>query len=71
MNMHPFTSKTLLVLGLIAVLFVGFYFVEFAFHPIVNILLKSLLITLIYLIIVIRLKISADINELVTKYITK
>ncbi len=71
MSMHPFTTKTLFVLGLIAIIFVAFYFIEFTFHPIVNILLKSLLITLVYLIAVVRLKISDDINELVNKYLIK
>ena len=71
MNMHPFTTKTFLVLGLIVVLFVAFYFIEFTFHPVINIIFKSLLITFIYLIAVIKLKISADINELTNKYLIK
>lgn len=66
-KMLPFTSKTLLLVFVIAFLYGTFYFLNFDFHPIINILLKSVLIILIYLITVSRLKISEDVNQLLRK----
>ncbi len=71
MDMHPFTPKTMQVIGLIAVLFFPFHFFDFTFHPIVNIILKSLMITGIYFALIVRLNISDDINGLVSKYFKK
>lgn len=68
-KMLPFTSKTLLLVFVIGALYIIFYFLNFDFHPIINILLKSVLIILVYLIIVSRLKISEDINKLLGKLI--
>lgn len=69
MQMQPFTQKTVLVLVLIAVLFFSFYFWNFSFHPILNIILKTVLLTLIYVLFVIKLNISEDITLLIRKYI--
>ena len=41
MNLYPFTIKTLYSFGIIIVVFLGFYFWEFGFNPILNIILKS------------------------------
>ncbi len=66
-KMIPFTSKTLVLVLVITSLYGGFYFLNFGFHPILNILLKSVLIILIYLAIVSRLNISEDVNQLLKK----
>ena len=70
-NMQPFSSKTLLVLVAILLLYLGFYFVSVSDNPFINIILKSVLLILIYLFFVIKSKVSKDINELVYKFLKK
>ena len=67
MNLYPFTIKTLYSFGIIIVVFLGFYFWEFGFNPIINIILKSVLITIAYLFLNYKLKISIEINEIIKK----
>ncbi len=69
MGMQPFTKKTIVVLIVIAVLFLGFNFWNFSFHPIVNILLKTTIVSVVYGILVLKLNISRDMQEVYTKYI--
>ncbi len=68
-KMNPFTNKTFLMIAVIAVLFGVFYYWNFNFHPIINILLKSGLISLIYLFIVVKTNISNEISLLAKRYI--
>lgn len=68
-DMMPFTINTGKVALLILVMIGVFYFWEFPFHPLVNIVLKSGLITLIYVIFIYRLKVSDDISVLMRKYL--
>ena len=67
MNLYPFTNKTLHSFGIILFIFLGFYFWEFPFHPILNIVLKSILICMIYIYLNYKMKISTEINELIKK----
>ncbi len=60
-DMFPFTVDTLKVLGLLIFVGVLFYLFNFTFHPIVNIILKSMLMSLMYIGILYRFKISEDI----------
>jgi len=69
LKMQPFTLKTLVVLLLVFILFIGFYFWNFSFHPLLNIILKTVLLSFIYLVIVLKLNISQDITSLIRKYI--
>ncbi|MDY7393757.1 polysaccharide biosynthesis C-terminal domain-containing protein [Aureibaculum sp. 2210JD6-5] len=71
MNMQPFTKKTWLILVVILILFFVFYFVDFPFHPIINMLMKSVLISVIYIFLIHRLHISEDISTLINKYIKR
>ncbi|QMU63902.1 MAG: oligosaccharide flippase family protein [Flavobacteriaceae bacterium] len=66
-RMTPFTSKTMILIFIIAILYLIFYFINFGFHPILNMLLKGMLITGIYLILVVQLKISNDMNVFLRK----
>ena len=68
-SITPYSNKTGQLIVLIFLVFVSFYFWNFQFHPIVNIALKTLLITGIYLFAVIKLKISLDINKLLSRFI--
>lgn len=68
-NMMPFTMDTgkvtLVIIGMVGL----FYFWEFSFHPLMNIALKSVLIALVYVLLVFRMNVSEDINELIRKYL--
>jgi len=65
MDLFPFTKKTIVSLGIIALTFVVFYFWNFSFHPILNIVLKSVLISLFYWLLNYKLMISDDINGVI------
>lgn len=78
-KIHPFSKKTGQILGLILVLFFGFYFWNFPIppieifeipvSPIINIALKSVLLTVIYLFVVVKFNISDQINAIVTRFV--
>ncbi len=70
-KMNPFMNKTLLMFLIIVVLFFAFYFWNFNFHPILNIILKCSLIVVCYLFASIRLKISKDINKVASKLLKR
>lgn len=62
MKLFPFTKKTIVSFALTIVSFGVFYFWDFSFHPFVNIILKSILVSIFYLGLSYYLKISSDIN---------
>ena len=62
MNLFPFTKNTVVALFLALVSFGVFYYWDFSFHPFVNIILKSILVTIFYLGLSYYMKISSDIN---------
>lgn len=66
-KIHPFSINTLYSLMLIFILSVSFYFWEFSFHPIINIVVKSAIVTSIYGIVVYRFKLSEDISTILNK----
>jgi len=68
-NMIPFTVNTYKLLLVLVLFFSAFYFWHFSFHPVVNILLKSTLITLLYLIVIKKIVISEEINNILDKYL--
>ncbi len=70
-KMNPFTNKTFVMFGIIAVLFGLFYFWNFNFHPLVNIALKSFLIVVLYLTAVYKLHVSPDINNVALRLVKK
>jgi O-antigen/teichoic acid export membrane protein len=71
MKLFPFTKKTILAL-IIAVLSFGvFYYWDFNFNPFVNIVLKSVLVSIFYLGLSYYLKISSDINFVITSFFKK
>ncbi len=70
-NIHPFTRYTWIILVFTAVLTAGFYYWEFPFHPIINIILKSLLVVIVYLVVAVKFEFSRDVNQLVFKYLRK
>jgi hypothetical protein len=76
--MTPFTNKSLLLLLIITVLYLSFnfwdfsvanlYLWEFPVHPIINMVLKSILIGVIYVFLILKLKISPEFDSLLKKY---
>jgi O-antigen/teichoic acid export membrane protein len=71
LNLQPFTIKTIKLILVITVLYIGFGYLNFNFNPLLTIILKSLIIGLLYLIVVKKLKISNDISELISKYLIR
>ncbi|MFY0604740.1 MAG: oligosaccharide flippase family protein [Flavobacteriaceae bacterium] len=70
-KMTPYTNKTLVLMVVLIVSYGLFYLINFNFHPITNILLKSILIIVVYTFAIIKLKISEDINILLKKILPK
>ncbi|WP_452220742.1 oligosaccharide flippase family protein [Lacinutrix salivirga] len=70
-NMLPFTSATLKVLLLISGSVLLFYFWNFSVHPLVNIILKTLLASVFYGVLVYRLNLSEDITTLLNKILKR
>ncbi|MFM7018062.1 lipopolysaccharide biosynthesis protein [Flavobacterium sp.] len=71
MNLYPFTNKTLYSLGILSCSFALFYFWDFAFHPILNIGLKSILFSSFYLYLNYKLQISEEVNKVVDSVFSK
>ena len=65
MNLYPFTIKTVYSFGILIICFLLFYFWDFPFHFMINIVLKSILITLFYVVANYRFKISEEVNEVI------
>lgn len=70
-HISPFTSETLKVLALLLLVGVLFYSFQFEFHPIINIILKSFLIVVMYIGILYRFKISEDVYGVLSKFLKK
>ena len=69
MDLYPFTINTLKSLGIIVIVFLAFYFWDFPFYPIINIVLKSILITLVYVFLNYKFAISGEVNQIINKYV--
>jgi O-antigen/teichoic acid export membrane protein len=77
-SMTPFTDKSWLMILIVTVLYLLFNFWDFPVsdiylfkipvHPIINILLKSILITIIYVFLVIKLNVSTEITKLSKRF---
>ena len=71
MKLFPFTKNTLVSIVITLALFLGFYFWEFPFHPIVNMGLKSVIISVLYLSLHYYFKVSSDINFVIRNTVEK
>ena len=67
MKLYPFTIKTIYALAIGLICFFGFYYWDFPFHPIINIMLKSVLVSLVYVGIVYKANLSEDINGVIER----
>lgn len=70
-KIQPFSLKTLILTLIVGGLFYIFSFLEIDFHPIINILIKSSILVIIYAFLVKFLKISNDFNDLFGKLLKK
>jgi O-antigen/teichoic acid export membrane protein len=70
-NMMPFSVDTVKTFVLILVSIGVFYFWDFTFNPIVNIAIKSIIITLFYGLIVYFFKFSEDISNILDNLLKK
>ncbi len=68
-NMMPFNAETGKVCILLIISIALFYFWDFPFHPIFNIIVKSILITIIYVMAILKLNVSEDISVVIRKYL--
>lgn len=68
-DMWPFTKETFKVLCLILLVGALFYALQFPFHALVNIVLKTLLMTLMYVGVLYRFKISEDVFGVLKKFL--
>lgn len=71
LHLYPFTPQTLNSLLITLLLFLAFYFWDFSFNPLVNILLKSILISIVYVYVNYRFVISAEINQTIDVVLKK
>ncbi len=67
MKLYPFTIKNIYALGIGLICFFGFYYWDFPFHPILNIMLKSALISTVYVGMIYKANLSEDINNVIEK----
>jgi O-antigen/teichoic acid export membrane protein len=71
LHLYPFTKQTLHSLVITFVMFLLFYFWKFPFHPIVGIVLKSFLVSVVYIYVNYKFVISVEINQVLDKLIKK
>ncbi|MCA0932337.1 oligosaccharide flippase family protein [Lutimonas saemankumensis] len=69
LNMQPFTSKTGVLLMIIGAVYTVFSYVDLSLNPFVNIVIRSLLISAVFIFLVIKFKLSEDINLIFRKYL--
>lgn len=69
MKLFPFTNQTVYSLVVSLAVFFLFYYWDFGYHPVVNIVLKSALLTVVYVYVNYQLKLSPDLNEVMDKVV--
>lgn len=70
-KMLPFSENSLKTGGFIFILALLFYFWDFPYNPIINIILKSTLISIIYAFVIYKFKFSEDVSALIDKVIKR
>lgn len=70
-KIHPFQNEQLIILAALLGFSGLFYFWNFWFHPIINILLKSVVVGILYLFLIYKLQVSTDINTLADSFLGK
>ena len=70
-NIMPFTNETVKIAGLLVLMVSIFFFVELPFHPLVNIVVKSILIIAVYVGLLYRFKISEDVFGVLSRFLSR
>jgi len=70
-KMLPFSKNTIKIAAVLILIVLLFYFWDFSYHPILNIIFKSVLITVIYGYFVYKYKFSENISEVIDKVIKR
>jgi O-antigen/teichoic acid export membrane protein len=70
-NIMPFTNETAKIAGLLVLMVSIFFFVELPFHPLVNIVVKSILIIAVYVGLLYRFKISEDVFGVLSRFLSR
>lgn len=70
-KIHPFTTSTWIMFLIIAVFTAGLYYIELPFNPVLSIFLKGSITGLIYILLIYSLKFSADINQMIDRFIKR
>ena len=71
LDLYPFTKQTIHSIPLTFVLFLVFVFWEFPFFQLISIALKSILVTIAYVYLNYKFKISSDINNVIDSIFKK
>ncbi|MEL1254819.1 oligosaccharide flippase family protein [Flavobacterium sp. DGU38] len=71
LHLYPFTKQNIYSLAVTTALFLGFYFWEFPVYPLIGIALKSILVTVLYLYLNYKFRISSDINQVIDSLFKK
>jgi O-antigen/teichoic acid export membrane protein len=71
MHLYPFTKQNLHSIGITLVVFLMFYFWQFPINPIIAIVLKSILVTIVYIFINYKFVVSLEINQTLDKVFLK
>lgn len=71
LQIHPYSGNTQIVLLIIGLLFIAFYYLELPVPPLLSIIFKSIIVSLLFLVSVVKFRLSEDINNLVRKYFFK
>jgi len=70
-NIQPFTGETAKIAALLVLMVAIFFFVELPFYPLVNIGLKSILITAVYVGVIYRFKFSEDVFGVLSGFLKR
>jgi len=71
LDLYPFTKQNVHSLAVTTVLFLLFYFWEFPVYPLIGIALKSILVTILYVYLNYKFKISPEINNVINSVFKK
>jgi len=71
LNIQPFSINTIKILLLMIGLYFVFSFWNFSWLPLVNILIKSVVVSFLYLVLIKKIHISEDLNLLAAKFLQK
>lgn len=66
-GIHPYTSKSIQLLAVIVVFFVGFNFLHWDFHPVLSILVSSILVSILYFATVLLFGFSPELKRFFKK----